>query len=129
MAGELIDQESGLRQQKTYPKATIDIFHKFNEEDQLFPYTDHPVNKAIAAINSFIYVTYRSKASQSVNVILDHLKPEFRKYNLPLPQRGMPITGAYLRSKEFLSVAKYVLMTLLCSKINSSNDFDPKQYE
>ena len=41
----------------------------------------------------------------------------------------MAITGTYLRSKEFLSVAKYQLMTLLCSKINASNDFDPKNYE
>ena len=88
-----------------YPKSNIEIYHKLDEDTT--SYADHPINKAIAAINSFIFITYRSKASQSVNIILDHLKPEFKKFNLPMPPRSMAITGTYLRSKEFLSVAKY----------------------
>jgi hypothetical protein len=62
MTGELVENQN-LKAAKIYPEAKIEIFHIFKDDQT--PYRDHPINKVIAMINSFIYATFRSKAAQS----------------------------------------------------------------
>lgn len=84
----------------------------------------------IAQINIFIYNTFKCKATLATMTDLDHLKPEFKKLNIPIPPKNMPLTSTFIRTKEFLSQTKCQLMQLLCSTINESNGgFEPKKCE
>jgi hypothetical protein len=60
---------------------------------------------------------------------LDQLKPELKKFGLPVPPKHLPLIASNLRTKEFLGCCKYQLMTKLCTAINQSNEFDYKQFE
>lgn len=46
----------------------------------------------INRINNFIYIAFKSKDSQNMNAQLDYLKPEFRRFNLPVPPKNVPLS-------------------------------------
>ena len=56
----------------------------------------------ITQINNLIYLTFKTKASQSISGQLDYLLPELKKFNLPIPPKNMPLTPTYIRTKDFL---------------------------
>jgi hypothetical protein len=57
--GELLDRESNVKIQKIYPPTSIEIVHVFKDDQT--GYEEHPINKVIGQINSFIHLTFRSK--------------------------------------------------------------------